>query len=343
MLPVLTAYMVLNDSTLNITTHHELPMEIVIEAPRSLQKGEIVTAVLQLRLNGNILISDTAKISGTVSVETISDKYTSVDVGEVLSIFALTRTATTDESPVSQVRTTAKGATVNHDANLRAGPGTQYQILGRASLGDDVDVVGVTSAGDWYLLADDAWIAAFLVDNAPSAVPTVVTTPTAPPSPDMTPPFPGARQLTLGDGSVIWHRYQGGMPDPAENEWLRSEVVGFLLGPDGENDPQTYLTWLFGFELKKGELSAVKITDVTDSPFLLVVDDRQPVLEDGHWKGSATAIPATESGVPWLYTSGTTTRIFYYQVTLATGETVTFYQPTSYSESNKSGLRKIVR
>jgi hypothetical protein len=71
----------------------------------------------------------------------------------------------------------------NVAANLRAGPGTNFRILGLAPLGQALAVTGRNNAGDWLQLASGAWINASLVDNAP-AVPVSLSLPTpAPPTP----------------------------------------------------------------------------------------------------------------------------------------------------------------
>lgn len=68
---------------------------------------------------------------------------------------------------------------VTRSANLRAGPGTTYPVVGAARPGQTVTIVETNLAGDWYRLADDQWIAAFLVNTtAPNATP---TTPNPPP------------------------------------------------------------------------------------------------------------------------------------------------------------------
>lgn len=54
-------------------------------------------------------------------------------------------------------------ATVLRNANLRAGPGTNFAIVGSARAGDVVQIVGQNAAGNWYRLDTGAWIAAFLV------------------------------------------------------------------------------------------------------------------------------------------------------------------------------------
>lgn len=65
--------------------------------------------------------------------------------------------------------------TVNQPANLRAGPGTGYAIVGQLAAGDRITIQGATAAGDWYRLTDGGWIAAFLVDNVILPAPLTAT------------------------------------------------------------------------------------------------------------------------------------------------------------------------
>ncbi|MFN8445060.1 MAG: SH3 domain-containing protein [Caldilineaceae bacterium] len=58
--------------------------------------------------------------------------------------------------------------TANRDANLRAGPGTDYTVIGGTRSGDALQIVGKNSDGSWYKLSNDAWIAASLVNNPPT-------------------------------------------------------------------------------------------------------------------------------------------------------------------------------
>lgn len=62
---------------------------------------------------------------------------------------------------------------VIEEANLRAGPGTEYERVGSVAPGEVVALVGRNAAGDWYQLASGAWIAAFLVEGAPAGLPVV--------------------------------------------------------------------------------------------------------------------------------------------------------------------------
>ena len=62
-------------------------------------------------------------------------------------------------------------AAARTDANLRDGPGLNYDVTGGVRAGDQLSIVAQSQ--DWYQLDDGQWIAAFLVENAPANVPTV--------------------------------------------------------------------------------------------------------------------------------------------------------------------------
>lgn len=64
---------------------------------------------------------------------------------------------------------TPEAASANGNANLRGGPGTSYPVVGKVKEGETLVVQARNQAGDWLQLTNNAWIAAFLVDNAPSA------------------------------------------------------------------------------------------------------------------------------------------------------------------------------
>ena len=69
---------------------------------------------------------------------------------------------------------------VNADANLRAGPGTEYEIVGACSPGETVEKVGVNDEGDWCILKDGKWVAGWLLDCAPSDQPLFESIPVVP-------------------------------------------------------------------------------------------------------------------------------------------------------------------
>jgi endonuclease/exonuclease/phosphatase family metal-dependent hydrolase len=122
-------------------------------------------------------------------------------------------------------------AIANRGANLRGGPGTNFPIVGGATRGQLLAVVGRNAAGDWLRLADESWIAAFLVDSAPSGLAVVdakkqmepvgeiqaTIVPAAPPvprpAPTATPMTPTSSATSATAGAV--DQQQAGNCDPS--------------------------------------------------------------------------------------------------------------------------------
>jgi len=69
--------------------------------------------------------------------------------------------------------------TVLNDANLRTGPGTTYAIAGQAQAGQTITIATENPAGDWYQLVTGQWIAAFLVEVAPTTTAITTAVPTS--------------------------------------------------------------------------------------------------------------------------------------------------------------------
>lgn len=65
-------------------------------------------------------------------------------------------------------------------ANLRAGPSTDYDVVGSARRGETVEPMARNAAGDWLHLRDGAWIYAPLVDRVPENLPVADATQTEP-------------------------------------------------------------------------------------------------------------------------------------------------------------------
>ncbi len=84
------------------------------------------------------------------------------------------------EQPEACRTSQTAGPVANADANLRSGPGTNYERIGTVAAGEPLVIVAQTAAGDWYQLESGAWIAAFLVDGEPGEAPVVVELPAAP-------------------------------------------------------------------------------------------------------------------------------------------------------------------
>lgn len=99
--------------------------------------------------------------------------------------------ATATDVPLAPAATPTPEAakpSANGDANLRAGPGTGYAVVGQAQAGQALEIVARNGAGDWYQLAGGAWLAAFLVVGAPGDLPVVLIEPPATPLPAVVAP-----------------------------------------------------------------------------------------------------------------------------------------------------------
>lgn len=76
--------------------------------------------------------------------------------------------------------------TATKSANLRGGPGTNYAVAGSLQPGDRFAISARTQAGDWFQIetaaGKSAWVAAFLVVDAPSveSIPVATDIPTPP-------------------------------------------------------------------------------------------------------------------------------------------------------------------
>ena len=89
----------------------------------------------------------------------------------------LTPTPTVTPQPTAVTRSSGgkKTGAVNTTANLRAGPSTEYEIVGRAFTGDAVQIAGCNETCDWFQLDSRQWVLAELVTVAaapPAAAPT---------------------------------------------------------------------------------------------------------------------------------------------------------------------------
>lgn len=114
------------------------------------------------------------------------------------------------------------GPVVNANANLRSGPSTAFNVVGQTQPGQAITVIAQNGAGDWYQLDTGAWIAGFLVDNAPDDLavaemtapvveetPPVVVQPTATPIPVVAAPTQANPQAFTCNGGCAT------APDPS--------------------------------------------------------------------------------------------------------------------------------
>lgn len=140
---------------------------------------------------------------------------------------------------------------VIENANLRAGPGTNFAIVGQATAGQEVQVAAVSEDGGWYLLGNGAWIANFLVATPEAAVPVVnneilqaVTGQAAPPTGVVTPTVTVDANLRAGPGTefeVIGGTVTGQTINivgrNADGTWFRLDNGGWVFAALVANPP----------------------------------------------------------------------------------------------------------
>ncbi len=84
---------------------------------------------------------------------------------------------------------------VQREASLRTGPGLRFEIVSKAEAGLELTIIDANATGEWYLLQDDLWISASLVelegeegdDATPTTSTTGARTPTRTPAATRTP------------------------------------------------------------------------------------------------------------------------------------------------------------
>lgn len=89
-------------------------------------------------------------------------------------------------------------AVVKQGANLRGGPGTEYDIVGGLKAGDAVRITGRTSNGQWLQIElndQTAWISASLINATGMDRVAVVSTPPPPPPPVRAPVQPSPTEI----------------------------------------------------------------------------------------------------------------------------------------------------
>ena len=92
-----------------------------------------------------------------------------------VSLLAVLPTPTT-QPEVPAAPTTP--ATVITAANLRQAPSTDSPVVGAATEGQEIVIVGQLADGSWYQLENGAWVFAQLVQNPPAQIPVVEAPPT---------------------------------------------------------------------------------------------------------------------------------------------------------------------
>jgi hypothetical protein len=171
-----------------------LALTLDVQALVTLNASEPATATVVLRAAAKRQsVSGGAAVGGVNIAKVLPGAVTVRGVapaGAVAPVFLATPTPTAAQpasaaaspaaEPAADLGASENVASVNAAANLRRGPGTEYEIVARAEPGELVTVTGQTESGEWLQLAGGAWIAAFLLDKIPAGLAIVTAIPPLP-------------------------------------------------------------------------------------------------------------------------------------------------------------------
>lgn len=157
--------------------------------------------------------------------------------------------------------------------------------------------------------------------------------------------------MTMAGGASSTHRLSGASPLPVETEEARIEAAGFeaRLAPDAPG--RADVTWSFVATIERSDLTRVRIWDMTvgrdeeDDPAatepVLLVDDPDPKLLDGRWKGLAPWVRIDRPRQPaWFWWRDTTVRIFRFELVFEDDHTAHLDQLAFFDAASKKMVRK---
>jgi hypothetical protein len=150
------------------------------------------------------------------------------------------------------------------------------------------------------------------------------------------PAIASSKTLTVLGDKKVKTQWDGAMPKAMSDQGIETNVTGIIVS-DGKLIPT------FGFDVAtKKKLVRVQVEDVTGKEAILMVEDMAPVVERAHWKGNSSSRDITQSGVPWLYSSGDTLTVYRFTVYLeGQAQPVVIYQPSVFRDSSKARLRDV--
>ena len=214
------------------------------------------------------------------------------------------------ESPTSETPPTPPStqlAAVNADANLRSGPGIEYDRVDGVNFGEEVSIVGISADGEWYLLESGVWLFTALVVEAVD-VPVVTedtdsdlltTTETGQPEteqPETEQPDTGDEQTETGTEQTGTEQTETGVEQP-DTEQPDTEQPD-TEQPDTETEqPDT------GDEQMETETDAEQPQPVVNAPLganLRAGPGVESDRVDGVEQGQVLTIVAQDTGGAWL-------------------------------------------
>ncbi len=126
------------------------------------------------------------------------------------------------------------------------------------------------------------------------------------------------------------------LPMPAENEWARVTAVEIVRAPLAAGRGFT-IRYSFALAPKRSDIASVDVLDVSGlDPVTLV--SGAPVGGDNTWSSEKVAL--SPQGIPWLFTSGPTRKVFRFVLRAQSGEVSTLDQPVLFDADMKAFYRR---
>jgi uncharacterized protein YraI len=218
--------------------------------------------------------SDAVVFNTRASPETTTPVPTSLPATPTTAAAAAT-TVTTITATTATTAALTPTVTISNDfANIRSGPGTNYDIVGQLNQNDSANVRGKAQAGDftWYQIVFAkgpnglGWVRGDLVSAnaavasvAAVAPPVAPTSPPAPPPPTAAPPTVPAATPTPSDpcvvGSPDWRGQNPNYPFCAKQDptWADPQDL-YLVFDNGRDIPLSFSWNIYGAKISRMDI-----------------------------------------------------------------------------------------
>jgi len=108
------------------------------------------------------------------------------------------------------------------------------------------------------------------------------------------------------------------------------------------SDDKKHITYVFKLSVKNGVApKRVTVSDLTDVPERILVDDQAPRLDNGHWNSAKVDRGILDPSLAWLSNVDDSIRIYRFKVTLADGSQAVLDQPSVFPGGLKAVIRKV--
>lgn len=162
-----------SDQITVLTTNGEITLQVVIDAGPEISLTTPLTIPITLDVSQLIALSDGDVLTSTLDIAGVADSSRALTTTLDVTLVQVDTELTFEAAPTQPISTTdtttdapaSTTVTVLRDANLRSGPGTDFDVSGNAGPGDELVVIGQNDDGTWFELEDGSWIAASLVEE----------------------------------------------------------------------------------------------------------------------------------------------------------------------------------